>query len=262
MYAKVFDTMWDGSLAGSGPVWAVFVFLLAKCDADGNVDIHPAVIASLTGFPIEQVKDALLKLQSPDPDSRSPEEAGARIILMDDHREWGWSIVNHAKYRGLKDKDMLRHQTRERVAKHRNALKRPVTPGNASKRHTDADAEAHTEAEAEAPASASSKPPQEKKHTVASRPPFSIPTLEEVRTYCQERLRLGKRAPDPEAWLDHYVSNGWRVGKNPMRDWRAAVRTWERHELNGNGAGRKSGTMRPSEISAFAAAMRQKEGQS
>ena len=52
------------------------------------------------------------------------------------------------------------------------------------------------------------------------------PTLEEVKEYCFER---GNKV-DPERWFDYYTSNGWRVGKNPMKDWKAAVRTWERGE--------------------------------
>lgn len=50
------------------------------------------------------------------------------------------------------------------------------------------------------------------------------PTLEEVKEYCSER---GNKV-DPERWFDYYTSNGWKVGKNPMKDWKAAVRTWER----------------------------------
>ena len=52
------------------------------------------------------------------------------------------------------------------------------------------------------------------------------PTLEEVKAYCSER---GNKV-DPERWFDYYTSNGWKVGKNPMKDWKAAVRTWERGE--------------------------------
>lgn len=58
--------------------------------------------------------------------------------------------------------------------------------------------------------------------------PFVKPTLEEVRSYCLER----GRGIDPEAWFDHYESNGWMVGKNHMKDWRGAVRTWERSGFN------------------------------
>lgn len=53
---------------------------------------------------------------------------------------------------------------------------------------------------------------------------FKRPTIDEVRAYCRER---GKGV-DPEQWMDHYESNGWKVGKNSMKDWKAAVRTWER----------------------------------
>jgi hypothetical protein len=56
------------------------------------------------------------------------------------------------------------------------------------------------------------------------------PTLDEVTAYCLERKNL----VDPQRWLDHYESNGWRVGKNPMRDWRAAVRTWEKNDFDRN----------------------------
>lgn len=35
---------------------------------------------------------------------------------------------------------------------------------------------------------------------------------------------------DPDRFVDFYTSNGWRVGKNPMKDWKAAVRSWERKE--------------------------------
>ena len=53
---------------------------------------------------------------------------------------------------------------------------------------------------------------------------FHKPTLDEVRSYCSER----ENNVDPERFIDYYESNGWRVGKNPMKDWRAAIRTWER----------------------------------
>jgi len=51
------------------------------------------------------------------------------------------------------------------------------------------------------------------------------PTVTEIKAYCDER----KNNINPEAFFDHYSSNGWRVGgKSPMKDWRAAVRNWER----------------------------------
>jgi hypothetical protein len=63
---------------------------------------------------------------------------------------------------------------------------------------------------------------------------FKPPTLDEVFAYCQER---GKGI-NAQQWHDHYTSNGWMVGKNKMKDWRAAVRTWERNNIN-NGTAKK-----------------------
>jgi hypothetical protein len=57
---------------------------------------------------------------------------------------------------------------------------------------------------------------------------FIPPTLEEVRSYCAER----KNNVDAQRFVDYYTSNGWLVGKNKMKDWRAAVRTWERNSTS------------------------------
>lgn len=53
---------------------------------------------------------------------------------------------------------------------------------------------------------------------------FVKPTVEEVRAYCQER----NNGIDAEAFISFYESKGWMIGKNKMKDWKAAVRTWER----------------------------------
>ncbi len=50
------------------------------------------------------------------------------------------------------------------------------------------------------------------------------PTIEEVTKYCEER----KNGVNPSKWHDFYSSKGWMVGRNKMKDWRAAVRTWEK----------------------------------
>ena len=55
---------------------------------------------------------------------------------------------------------------------------------------------------------------------------FTPPTLQEVREYCLER----KNKVDPEQFIDFYSSKGWKVGSQPMKDWKAAVRTWEKRD--------------------------------
>lgn len=52
---------------------------------------------------------------------------------------------------------------------------------------------------------------------------FVPPDVEQVRAYCRER----GNSIDPEAFVNYYASKGWTVGRSPMKDWRAAVRTWE-----------------------------------
>lgn len=53
---------------------------------------------------------------------------------------------------------------------------------------------------------------------------FVKPTLDEVKNYCLER----NNSVDPESFIDFYESKGWLIGKNHMKDWKAAVRTWEK----------------------------------
>lgn len=69
----------------------------------------------------------------------------------------------------------------------------------------------------------------------ADKPPrtrFVPPTLEEVRAYCRER---GNNV-DAQRFIDHYEANGWVQGKGkPIKDWKAAVRTWENNGMSGSG---------------------------
>ena len=73
-------------------------------------------------------------------------------------------------------------------------------------------------AEVEAKSIGADKPP--------TRSRFTPPTVAEVRSYCAEK----GYTLDADRFVDYYTSNGWKVGKNPMRDWKAAVRTWKGKE--------------------------------
>jgi len=59
---------------------------------------------------------------------------------------------------------------------------------------------------------------------------FIKPTIEQIKIYCTE---IGFNL-DAEKFCDHYDSNGWLVGKNPMKDWKAAIRTWKRNSSKFN----------------------------
>lgn len=66
------------------------------------------------------------------------------------------------------------------------------------------------------------------KSTTTKRKRFEKPTISDVKRYCIER----NNNVDPQHFVDYYESNGWKVGKNSMKDWKAAVRTWERNGYN------------------------------
>lgn len=67
----------------------------------------------------------------------------------------------------------------------------------------------------------------DKKDSVSGK--FRKPTLQEVQEYCKER----GNTVDPQRFIDHYESNGWKVGgRSAMKDWKASVRTWEKNRFN------------------------------
>jgi len=57
---------------------------------------------------------------------------------------------------------------------------------------------------------------------------FIRPKIEQIEAYCLER----KNSVNPVKFFNYYESNGWRVGKNKMKDWKAAVHTWENSDFN------------------------------
>jgi len=57
---------------------------------------------------------------------------------------------------------------------------------------------------------------------------FTIPTIDEIKEYCQER----KNNVDAEKFFDYYESKGWLVGKTKMKNWQAAIRNWEKNNFD------------------------------
>ena len=141
MYGKIFDSIYDGTLYGKWEALVTFQQFIVLSDADGTVDMTPMAISARTGIPREIIDKGIEVLEAPDPYTRTPGSDGVRIERLDEHRPWGWTIVNHEKYKRLQDSDTVREQTRERVRKHRERKKKvkDVTDGNGAKRHTDTD---------------------------------------------------------------------------------------------------------------------------
>ena len=68
-------------------------------------------------------------------------------------------------------------------------------------------------------------------NTETARAIFLPPTISEVKEYCEKR----KNGINPEQFVNFYQSKGWMIGKNKMKDWKAAVRTWEIQNRKNNG---------------------------
>ncbi len=133
MYAKLFTSIYQGTLRGNSHGLLVFTNLLAHCDKDGTVDMHPRAIAEEVGLTVDQVRSALVVLESPDDESRSPEEQGRRIVRLDAHRDWGWVVVNYAKYRAIRSEDDRREQNRLAQERWRNKNKPASAEGKPDK---------------------------------------------------------------------------------------------------------------------------------
>ena len=155
MYGKIFESIYDGTLRTSWQALVTFQQMIVLSDADGVIDMTPHAIAGRTGIPLDILEKGLEFLEAPDPHSRTPDEDGRRIMRLDEHRPWGWMIVNHRKYKLLQDADTRREQTRERVrafrerqkqdVTHGNDTKRDDTQSNTRKRHTDTDTDTDTD---------------------------------------------------------------------------------------------------------------------
>lgn len=107
-----------------------------------------------------------------------------------------------------------------RPAKPEEPNKTQQNPTKPNSRDSDSDTEIDSEIEPEIGIDS------ERLRSGESKKRFRPPTVEEVEAYCFER----NNKVDAERFVDYYTSNGWKVGKNPMKDWKAAVRNWERKD--------------------------------
>lgn len=123
LYARVFVQILDSSIAEDFECRHVFEDLLKVCDTDGCIDVTRTALARRFNIPLTVLNRCLQKLEQPDPLSRDPDNEGRRLERLDEHRDWGWRILNWAKYEAVRNRAMVA----DRVARHRqkNRLERP-----------------------------------------------------------------------------------------------------------------------------------------
>lgn len=130
MFAKLFEQIFDSSIAEDWKTRLVFEDMLILADQNGVVDKTHEAISRRTNVPIDIVRESIKKLEDVDPKSRNPRNEGRRIVRLDEHRDWGWLIVNYEEYRKIASEEQRRQKTLERVRKHREKNK-TVTQCNA-----------------------------------------------------------------------------------------------------------------------------------
>ncbi|HJO55658.1 MAG TPA: hypothetical protein QF423_03215, partial [Candidatus Scalindua sp.] len=79
----------------------------------------------------------------------------------------------------------------------------------------------------------------EKKEVPVKIKGFKKPGIEEVKKYCIAR----KNYIDAESFIAFYESNGWKVGRNPMKNWQSAIITWEKRDRHNNNSPRGGGVV-------------------
>ena len=110
-----------------GPWEALVTFqqMIVLADKDGGVDMTADAISRETTIPLTIIAKGIEALEKPDPESRSPDEEGRRIVRLSESRSWGWRIVNYPHYRRLKSEEDRREYHRQywhkRKAKERDS---------------------------------------------------------------------------------------------------------------------------------------------
>ena len=126
-------------------------------------------------------------------------------------------VVNWDKHQNIKGLDEIREQARLRQQAYRDRQK--SLPESTENKNVEEDKEYKNK-------SKSKNALHNATRNVTKRKRFTPPTIDEVSSYCKER----NNSVDPERFIDFYSSKGWKVGNQPMKDWKAAVRTWEKRE--------------------------------
>lgn len=212
-FTKLFSSITESTIwCENDQVRLVWITMLAMANKNGFVFGSAPGLANRARVPIESAREALKKFQEPDADSRTKEFDGRRIEEVDG----GWRLLNYHKHRAIRDEEERREYMKNLMRE-----KRSVSNVSNVSRHKPPLSQAEAEADSRSSNSKS----------------FVSPTLEEVSKYCQSK----NSGIDAAQFWNYYEANGWKVGRNRMKNWKAALGYWGR---NTNGGG--NGTIRES----------------
>jgi hypothetical protein len=113
--------MYDSSLCEVWEALVTFQQLIVLADSQGVVDMTHESIHRRTNIPLDIIQRGITELERVDTRSRSPLAEGRRLERLDQHRDWGWQIVNYQHYRNLATAEEKREADRKRIADKRAA---------------------------------------------------------------------------------------------------------------------------------------------
>jgi hypothetical protein len=114
VFGKHFSSMYTGSMVGAGAInFAVMGYVIANCQPDRTygaiVEMNPVLLSAILGESVADVEAAIKFLCSPDPQSRTKDRDGRRLIQLG---QFDYQVVNGAKYRAIRDEEKRREQNR------------------------------------------------------------------------------------------------------------------------------------------------------
>lgn len=221
-YTKLFNSIVTSTIwTEDDKTRIVWITMLALADKNGEVHGSIPGLARIAGVEVDACRSAIDKFLSPDPDSRTKDDEGRRIEVIDG----GWHLLNHRKYREMASREEAKEAEAKRKARYRAKIARnvPDTSRTVPDKSQNVPetlhiAEADTEAEAD---------PLKTKRVAAAPSRFSKPSVQDVSCYGNTLTPPFAKAAE---FVDFYESKGWKVGNTPMKDWKAAVRTWQRKD--------------------------------
>ena len=167
------------------------------------------------GMARDQGLKALVELGDPDTESRSAEFEGRRLVRVDG----GYIVLNYIKYR---ERDTTARDRQRRWRQRQKEMQPSQSDNITSRRDITLNETPRNQVEVEVEVEVDLKSKSKAKER------FAPPSLAEVEAHLKQR----KSSVNAQTFVNFYESKGWRVGNQPMRDWKAAVVTWEQREGN------------------------------
>jgi len=123
LFGKVFQQIYESTVAADWEVMVVWMQFIILADENGIVDSPPFAIARRTGLPQEMIEKAIKVLEKPDKLSRSKQSEGARLVRLDEHRDWGWILPTYCEYSKRMTAEQKKLADRERMREKRAKAK-------------------------------------------------------------------------------------------------------------------------------------------